>query len=75
MSMGDEAQVVMISRPPLGIAAGAPGSGKTRPRAAVVHCHVSRENIRRRNVERFHRGERHPAHFDGALPSAKANQR
>jgi predicted kinase len=37
-----------------------------RTRAVLVHCHASRENIRRRYVERSQRGERHPAHFDGA---------
>ncbi len=37
-----------------------------RTRAVLMHCHTDRDNAARRYAERFHRGERHPSHFDGA---------
>ncbi len=36
-----------------------------RTRAVLIHCHTERDNAVRRYAERFKRGERHPAHFDG----------
>lgn len=52
----------------------------SRTRMVLVHCQTEPEVSYRRYVERYHRGERHPCHFDGeriALMSASAgaNQR
>lgn len=36
-----------------------------RARAVLIHCHAPRDVLAQRYAERFQRGERHPAHFDG----------
>ena len=36
-----------------------------RARAVLIHCQTAREVSVRRFIERFERGERHPASFDG----------